>query len=264
MGKGQHDAGEFMEELLLRCVEAGDEQNAETLVRNVIVQTSPQWKSPLGKLMMVPLKSTVRCQLNGSHESSVVSSTWMLPLPIGNGDSVQECLELYLTPETTPTMTKCTSAGCPGTGPTKTLSVVAEPAVLCIQLKRTIFDIEGRGEKNRKLVWLDPQLSVNRSLYDLVGVKAHQGDNPHTGHYYAMMRRPGKREGTYVWEIHNDEGVHPIIDEMVYRNKEAVLMVYERFTDTAKWTGSTEGDIWDLDNILVNCPGNEQPLQQVG
>jgi ubiquitin carboxyl-terminal hydrolase 22/27/51 len=148
--------------------------------------------------------------------------------------NVHECLRAYTAPEPLSGDTySCDACDAPRQA-TKRIRIRKLPAILCVHVKRFGMKISGNTISEEKYegkidfpVVLDmspyttnaKSVEAGKFVYDLECVVVHQGENAHSGHYYAFCRQDSK------WFRFDDEMVTATTTEDVLR-QEAYLLFY--------------------------------------
>jgi ubiquitin carboxyl-terminal hydrolase 36/42 len=169
-----------------------------------------------------------------------------------SSNSVLQALLQFTRKETLDSENKWKCDGCKKyVCPTKQLTVFRPPLALCIQLKRFAFNggspfgmngygfkgfpkfHGGGGSKISKPIEFPASLSLplsdNRSCaYSLTGMVIHVGGSASSGHYTAIVKRPGKKGMPSQWYHIDDDVVELVSEKFVLRQKDVYLLFYSR------------------------------------
>ncbi|CAF2661092.1 unnamed protein product [Rotaria sp. Silwood2] len=256
----QEDPSEFLLILLdhlAQCLSCSDSPSYSTHSTN-----------PIHLIFGITIESSIKCTqcLNDSVQKNY-ESIWTIPIILYS--SVEEAISAFCSTEDIGSDDLFTCSQCQrNVIALKTTQIIDASPVICIQLKRFIYDKEAKNIRKVKKYISYPEIldltsciskeilqsdkencQINQFIYQLNAVVVHIGETVNSGHIHSYIKSPDA-----LWYKADDELITKIDLSKVLADNDSYILFYTKFTNEKiiLWESQCSTPFKKLSNLILS------------
>ncbi|CAF4499515.1 unnamed protein product, partial [Rotaria sp. Silwood2] len=256
----QEDPSEFLLILLdhlAQCLSCSDSPSYSTHSTN-----------PIHLIFGITIESSIKCTqcLNDSVQKNY-ESIWTIPIILYS--SVEEAISAFCSTEDIGSDDLFTCSQCQrNVIALKTTQIIDASPVICIQLKRFIYDKEAKNIRKVKKYISYPEIldltsciskeilqsdkencQINQFIYQLNAVVVHIGETVNSGHIHSYIKSPDA-----LWYKADDELITKIDLSKVLADNDSYILFYTKFTNEKiiQWESQCSTPFKKSSNLILS------------
>ncbi|CAF4240825.1 unnamed protein product [Rotaria sp. Silwood2] len=256
----QEDPSEFLLVLLdhlAQCLSCSDSPSYSTHSTN-----------PIHLIFGITIESSIKCTqcLNDSVQKNY-ESIWTIPIILYS--SVEEAISAFCSTEDIGGDDLFTCSQCQrNVIALKTTQIIDASPVICIQLKRFIYDKEAKNIRKVKKYISYPEIldltsciskeilqsdkencQINQFIYQLNAVVVHIGETVNSGHIHSYIKSPDA-----LWYKADDELITKIDLSKVLADNDSYILFYTKFTNEKiiQWESQCSTPFKKSSNLILS------------